>query len=85
MATHDVPTLTGGKIAGTVVDLDTVEETSTRKLMSAAERTKLANLGDSSTKNVGTGSSNVAAGDAPAAAQTAAVGVAAALAIVFGA
>jgi hypothetical protein len=42
-------------------------------------------LGASAVKNVGTGSSDVAAGDAPAAVQSAAVGAAAALAIVFGA
>lgn len=50
----------------------------------ATARTSLG-LGTSATKNVGTGSADVAAGDAPAAAQTAAVGAAAALAIVFGA
>jgi hypothetical protein len=46
---------------------------------------RFATLGNSATRDVGTTSEDVAAGDAPATAQAAAVGAAAALAIVFGA
>jgi hypothetical protein len=51
MATHDLPVLTGGKLAGTVVDVDTLTDGSTKKLMNSAERTKLAAIAAGATVN----------------------------------
>ena len=74
MANRNLPVLDGGgKIAGSAIDLDVVPDATTKKLLTATERTKLAGL------NVGTGSGDIAAGNAPAAAQAAAIAAAVAL------
>lgn len=51
MATHDLPTLTGGKISGTVVDVDTLSDGTTLKVLTAAERTKLTDVAVGATAN----------------------------------